>query len=209
MKFKKELFLILFFTILKLAIHLLTNTNYDLHRDEYLYIAMKDHPDLGFMTVPPFVAVIAKISYFIFGHTVFGYRFFASLAGSLTVLIIGLSVTELGGKYWAIAISSTSYIISGLYLHINFLLQPVTFDVLFWTLSFYLLLRLIKREELKLWILIGIVVGIGMQNKYSIVLLAAAIIFSLTLAGKWKLLSTAASLQILPSCGWLFGHETT
>jgi hypothetical protein len=41
------------FVIIKLFLHLLTNTNYELHRDEMLYFNMGDHLSFGYVSVPP------------------------------------------------------------------------------------------------------------------------------------------------------------
>jgi len=207
--------LILLFASVDLIIHLLTNTRYDLHRDEYLYVAMKDHLDFGFMTVPPFIGIIAKFSHFLFGHTVSGYRFFPSFAGSLTVILIGMTVVELGGRWFAITLASLSYIISGIYLHINFMLQPVSFDVLFWTLALYLSVRLIHRQDPKMWIWLGIVLGLAFQNKYLVALLYIGIPAGILFTGNRKLIWSryflygclAGFLILLPVMIWQYRHN--
>jgi hypothetical protein len=47
--------------VVKLSLHFLTNTNYELHRDEMLFFNMADHPDFGYVSVPPFTGVLAYI----------------------------------------------------------------------------------------------------------------------------------------------------
>ncbi len=54
--------LIIGLALLKLAIHFLTNTNYELHRDTYLYLALADHPDWGYVSVPPLTPMIGKLT---------------------------------------------------------------------------------------------------------------------------------------------------
>ena len=77
-------FLIASFAIFKLLIHLFTNSNYGLHRDEFLYLAEGQHLAWGYMEVPPMIAFLAKIV-LLFGDSVFMVRLFPTLIGSLTV----------------------------------------------------------------------------------------------------------------------------
>jgi 4-amino-4-deoxy-L-arabinose transferase-like glycosyltransferase len=96
------------FSLIDLFIHYFTNATFGLHRDEYLYIAMKDHLDFGYVSIPPFTSIIAKISNVLFGHSVFGYRVLPSLAGAISVFLTGLIVKELKGSYMAITIACLS-----------------------------------------------------------------------------------------------------
>ncbi|MFC2088323.1 glycosyltransferase family 39 protein [Calditrichota bacterium] len=178
----KEWLLILTLAATKLLIHLFTFSNFELHRDAYLYYAQSEHLAWGFVSVPPFTAVIAKIATTIFGNTTFGLRFFPALIGAINVVIIGLMVKELGGKKIAIALASLAYIISPSYLHVNFLLQPTSFNHFFWLLCGYLILMLVKRKDPKIWIWIGIAFGIGFLNKYSIIFFCAAFAISLLIS---------------------------
>jgi hypothetical protein len=50
------------FGLLKLLTHLLTNTRYNFHRDEYLYWEEGQHLDWGFMEVPPFTPFVGAIA---------------------------------------------------------------------------------------------------------------------------------------------------
>ena len=65
-KLSNEWILIITLALIKLIIHFLTNTNYELHRDAFLYLALGDHLDWGFMSVPPTIAVLGNITRFFF-----------------------------------------------------------------------------------------------------------------------------------------------
>ena len=152
----------------KLLIHLFTNTNYGLHRDEFLYLAEGQHLAWGYMEVPPMIAFLAKIVSF-FGDSVFAVRFLPALVGSLMVALIGLLVKDLGGKRWAITFACLAFIVSPAFLRTNFLFQPVSFNQFFWFLSAFWVIRLIKFENPKYWYYLGITAGFGFLTKYSIV----------------------------------------
>ena len=98
--------------LVKLGIHFATNTNYDLHRDAFLYYALGEHLDWGYVSVPPFIALVSRISVFLFGNTVFALRFFPAVVGSFSVLLIALIVKELKGTTLAVIIAATAFILS-------------------------------------------------------------------------------------------------
>jgi hypothetical protein len=214
-KNQKIFLLISLFSLVDLIIHYVTNATLGLHRDEFLYIAMKDHLDLGYVSIPPFTAVIAKISNVLFGHSAFGYRVLPSLAGAITVFLTGLIVKELKGSYMAIAIACVAYILSPTFLHINFLLQPVTFDVMFWTMICYLVVRMAVRNDPKMLLVLGIAVSLALLNKYSVAFLVIGIFVSLLLTkyrvllnSRYLLISIVAGLIIIfPNLIWQFKHN--
>ena len=160
----REWQLILFFVLTKLLIHFFTYSNFELHRDAYLYYAQSDHLSWGYISVPPSIALIGKFATLIFGNTVFGLRFFPALIGGINLIIIGLATMELGGKKIAITLASLAYLLSPAYLHNNALFQPVSFNHFYWLLSGYLLLVMIKRNNPKIWIWISITFGLAFLN---------------------------------------------
>lgn len=198
----REWQLIFFFASLKLLFHFFTYSNFELHRDAYLYYAQSQHLAWGYFSVPPFSALICKIATLIFGNTVFGMRFFPAFIGAINIIIIGLAVKELGGKKIAIALASLAYLLSPAYLHVNFLFQPVCFNHFFWLLSAYLILLMINRNNPKIWIWIGIVFGIAFLNKYSIVFFYVAFAVSL-LVSKYRYLYISKYFIIALSLGFI------
>ncbi len=189
MKVKRYIFavsvdwqLIIFFAVVKLLIHFLTFSNFELHRDAYLYYAQREHLAWGFIAVPPSIGVIGKIATLIFGNTVFGLRFFPALIGAINLIIIGLAVKELGGKRIAISLACLAFLLSPSYIHINALFQPVAFNLFYWTLSGYLILIMIKRNNPKIWIWIGIIFGLAFLNKYSIIFFYASFALALIIS---------------------------
>ena len=164
----KEWLIIIGLALIKFLIHLLTNTNYELHRDAFLYYSLGEHLDWGYLSVPPLIALLSKTSVFLFGKTVFALRFFPALVGSVSVIIIAKIVKKLNGGIWAIIIAVLAFILSPAFLRSNTLFQPVSFNQFFWLLSAYLIVKLLKTSNPKIWMTIFIVFGIAFLNKYSI-----------------------------------------
>ncbi|MFA6944663.1 MAG: glycosyltransferase family 39 protein [Pedobacter sp.] len=211
----KEIQLILFFTILKLGIHLISNNNYGFHRDELLYMAMGEHLAWGFKEVPPFVAGTSWLSSVIFGDSVYAIRIFPVIASALIVWFAGLLVLIMNGKRLAIITTCLAMIISPAFLASGYLLQPVVFDQLFWVLSAYLFAKYIQTQQNTCIYLLGVSVGFGMLNKYTMAFFIVALIAGLAMSPQRKLLLNRtwiyaffiAFLIFLPNILWQISHD--
>ena len=180
--------LVLFFVAIKVIIHALTNTNYELHRDAFLYLAQGDHLAWGYLSVPPLTAFLSKILRLITGDSIFAVRLFPLLIGSLSVIFVNLIVKELGGKRWAMILASIAFIFSPAFLRSNMLLQPVSLGQFFWLTSFYLLVRIINTQNPKYWIFMSINFAFGLLTKYSIIFLIAGFFIGFILTPYRKLM---------------------
>jgi len=213
-KLSTTLLIVLFLGIVKLLLHLLTNTNYGLHRDAYLYYSLGENLDWGFMSVPPFIALVAKISTLLFGNTVFGLRFFPALVGGISVIVIAAIVKELKGGKFAMIIALLAFILSPALLRSNSLFQPVTFNQFFWLLAGYLIIKLVNSKNERLWLLIFLVFAIGFLNKYSIIFFAFSILSAFLLSphrhlinSKYFLVGFAMAFVIIfPNLIWQYLH---
>ncbi|MCK5368116.1 MAG: glycosyltransferase family 39 protein, partial [Cyclobacteriaceae bacterium] len=207
--------LIILFATLKLLLHFITFSNFELHRDAYLYYAQSEHLAWGYISVPPSIAVIGKFATLIFGNTTFGLRFFPALIGAINIVIIGLAVKELGGKKIAITLASLAYLLSPSYLHVNALFQPVSFNHFYWLLSGYLILVMIKGNNPKIWIWIAITFGLAFLNKYSIVFFYTAFAISLFISNyrylyisKYFIIGLSIGIVIIsPNLIWQYQHN--
>ena len=154
-----------------MIIHLLFINQYNYFIDELYYIACGNHLSFGYVDQPPFVAVIAFISTRILGESMLAIRILSVIAGGLTVFITGKMTKLLGGSVFAQSLSSLMVMLAPVYLFLFHILSMNSFDFLFWTISFYLLVRIITTENLKLWLWFGLTIGIGFENKISILFL--------------------------------------
>jgi len=156
------------FIVAKLSLHFFTNTNYELHRDEMLYFNMADHLSTGYATVPPVIGLLAFIVKSIFGYSVFGIRFIPALLGAVSLFIIAKIVRELGGGILALIIASSAFIFSTGFLLFDTLFTPNVVEQFFWLLTTYFIFRMVSQNNPKLWIPIGILLGLSFLTKYSV-----------------------------------------
>ena len=166
----KNTVILIGFILLKFLLqYILISSDYDLQRDEYLHIDQGQHLAWGFQSVPPFTSWISYLIHLL-GNPVFWVKFFPALFGAMTIFIVWKAIEELNGNLFALILGSTCVLFSAL-LRINILYQPNSFDILSWTVLYFVLLKYIKTDNLK-WLYIGAVVfAIGFLNKYNIVFL--------------------------------------
>jgi hypothetical protein len=162
---------ILLLALLSVVIHLVFIGNLGYHRDELLYFSFGLHPDFGYATVPPLTGWVAWLMQNIFGYSLFAVRLFPALVSGLMVMIVADMTRELGGKKFAQLLAATGIIIAIFSLRTFSLFQPVHIDLLFWTLSFYIVIKYLNSEEDKYLLWFGIVAGLALLNKYLIALL--------------------------------------
>lgn len=193
----------------------MTSTNYGLHRDAYLYIAQSEHLAWGFISVPPFTASITWFSVWLLGDSVFALRVFPALAGVINIVLIGMIVREMGGKSVATLLACGAYLLSPAFLRSNGLLQPVSFDQMFWVLATFFVVKLISTRDPWYWLAIGLTAGVGMMNKYAIAFFFLGLFFALfsTQDRKWFAsrylyigLFIAAAV-VLPNIYWQYRHN--
>ncbi len=157
-----------FFIITKLCLHFFTNTNYELHRDEMLYFNMADHLSFGYATVPPVMGFLAFFVKTISGYSVFGIRLIPALMGAASLFIIAKIVKESGGGIMALVIASTAFLLSPGFLLFDTLFTPNIVEQFLWLLTTYFIFRMTTHDNPRLWIVIGILLGLSFMTKYSV-----------------------------------------
>ena len=98
------------------------------------------------MEVPPMISVIGKIAKLLFGHTEFAVRFFPALIGAISIILIGVMVSNMSGKKYAQLIAGFGFLISPAFLGSNNLFQPVSFNQFMWLLSAFMMVRIVKEN---------------------------------------------------------------
>ena len=139
---------------------------YEPHRDEFLYLAEGNHLAWGYMEVPPLLSVFAWLTN-LFGDSMFWIKFWPSLFGSLTSIVVANIILSLGGKSFALILSFLPFIF-GVFLRIHFLFQPNFLEVFFWTMLVYSIIRYIQTAKNKWLYTFGISAGLGIMSKYSV-----------------------------------------
>jgi Dolichyl-phosphate-mannose-protein mannosyltransferase len=164
-----------------LAIHLICTGAYGYFRDELYYIACSKHLAWGYVDQPPFSELLLAINGRLLGFSLFSLRLLPAICAGLVAYLVGVIARELGGGRAAQVLAMLAYMVGGVFLAIGSYYSMNCFDHLFWALSVYVLVRILKYEETRLWILFGVIAGLGLENKYSMGFLGIGLIAGLAL----------------------------
>jgi hypothetical protein len=201
--FIRKYWILIAIVVIKLILQfVLINPFYELHRDEFLHLDQAFHPSAGYISVPPFSSWIASMI-FLFGGGLFWIRFYPALFGSLTIVFAWLIVEEAGGKIYAKILTSVFLVFSVL-TRINVLFQPNSFDVLAWTIIFYLLIRYFRSQQVKWLLMLAVITALGLYNKYNIVFLIFGLFVGLLLTPQRTLMAKKEIYIAMALCLLLF-----
>jgi len=144
------------------VLHAIVGNRYGFHADELATLEDARHLAWGYPAYPPVTPFLGRISPILFGASPIGFRFFASLAHALTVVLAGLMARELGGRRGAQLLAGASalpFCIGG-----GALMQYVSFDYAAWVLAAYFVVRLLKSDNPRWWVAVGASIGFGMRS---------------------------------------------
>ncbi|HZT33675.1 MAG TPA: glycosyltransferase family 39 protein [Bryobacteraceae bacterium] len=196
-------------------LHTLTNGQYGFHRDELATIDDARYLSWGYVAYPPLTPFIARLSLTLFGASLTGLRFFAAAAQGIAIVLAGLMARELGGgrpaqlvAAWAAATAPVAFASGAMF-------QYVSFDHLWWVLAAYFTIRLLKSEDPRWWLAIGVVAGLGLITKYTVAFFLAGMAGGVLLtdarrdlASKWLWCGAAVAVLIfLPNVIWQVQHH--
>src|SRR5215213_6796958 len=99
---KKGTLILLLFILAKIILqYFLINSQYDLHRDEYLHLDQANHLAWGYISVPPVTSWIAYIIKLL-GNGIFWVKFFPAAFGVATLVLVWKIIEELDGNIFAL-----------------------------------------------------------------------------------------------------------
>jgi 4-amino-4-deoxy-L-arabinose transferase-like glycosyltransferase len=190
------------------------NGRYGYWIDELYFIACGEHLDWGYVDHPPLTAVVAKVSRWLLGDSLFALRFFPAVAGAALVFLTGRMARELGGQRFAQGLAAIAVIVAPIYLLFNNLLTMNAFEPLFWTACAYLVISILSEGKQKRWLFVGLVAGIGLLNKHSTAFFGLSLGAALLLTrersvfrNKWIWVGALlAFLTVLPNLLWESAH---
>ena len=196
--------------LLPLLLLVLCHGRYGYFRDELYYIACSNHLALGYVDQPPLSILLLKVVRWLLGDSLHAIRLLPALAVALTVALAGLTARKLGGGRLAQVLAALAVITAPIMLGSGRYFSMNAFDLLFWALAGYLVIVILHDDKPRLWPLFGLVVGLGLLNKYSIGFFIAALVVGLLLSPQRKQLATKwfwlagliALLLFLPHLIW-------
>ena len=197
----------------KLLVHLVTADRYGYFRDELYFLDCARHLDWGYVDCAPLIAVYAKIA-LLLGGSLPALRSIAAIAGAARVALTMLLARELKGGRFAQGLAGLCALAAPIYLGVDSILTMNGFEPLFWMGCIYVLVRIVRRGDSRLWVWFGVLAGLGLQNKHSMLLFGGAVVAALLLSPErrellkpWIWVAGAIALLIfLPNVLWQVRH---
>ena len=188
---------VLLVAALQFAALLATSTRYGFHRDELYFVVAGSHPAVGYPDQPPLVPSLSHAMYMLGPGSAFMLRLPSALVAAATTVLAALVAREVGGRRRAQIIAAACTAASGFALAVGHFVTTTTFDLLSTTIFLWLVVRAVMRREPHLFLLAGVVVGIGFEAKPQVGIVALVAFLALLAVGpRWPLRSwwTAAGV---------------
>jgi 4-amino-4-deoxy-L-arabinose transferase-like glycosyltransferase len=182
---------------------------YGFHGDEMYFVVAGQHPAFGYVDQPPLTPLLSAAAVALLGTSPAAVRLLPALEMGLIVVLISLIVRDLGGSGRAQTLAAITAALSG-YLgagHLDTTTEP---DLLAWTITLWLLVKLLAAGDRRLWLAVGVTAGIGLENKDTLLFLGAGLAVGLVLARRWDIVRSPwawaaigiALLLWLPNLAW-------
>lgn len=183
--------------------------------DEAYYRIWGLYPALSYYDHPPMIGWWITAGQALFGDTVFGLRaivVFSGVIGSLALWHTAAILFDVRTAGWAVLFLNTSLMIGiG-----GILATPDAPSVVFWGLTFWALAELNVSKNPNWWLVVGLIAGLGLLSKYSLLFLGAGIVLWLLWVPEarrwwtsWQLWAggALALLVFSPVLYWNHAHE--
>ena len=199
----------------KLLVHLHVGRHYGYFVDELYYLACSRHLDWGYVDQPPLIALATWLVRALLGDSLPAIRLLPALAGAAEVVLTALIARELGGKRFAQGLAALAVLVAPGFLIFSGLLTMNALEPLFWMGCALLFIHIVKTGNQKLWIWFGILAGLGLENKYSMLIFGAGLVAGLLLTEQRRLLRSPwiwvagaiAFVIFLPNLLWNIQHN--
>ena len=198
----------------KLLLHLATASRYGYFGDELYFLACGEHLDWGYVDQPPLIALVAWLVRHTLGTSLLAVRLPSALAGAALTLLTGLLARELGGGRFAMGLSATASALAFVYVVMHYLFTMNAFEPLFWTGCAFVVVRIVKTGDQRLWLWFGLLAGLGLENKYSMAIYALGLVVGVLLSPERRALGrpwiwlggAVVALVFLPNAIWNVQH---
>ncbi len=205
--------LVLLLASARLAILLPYASAYGYSRDELYLLACTRRLAWGYVDHPPLAIALLAATRSLYGESLLAVRLVPAIAGAVVVGLTASLAKIFGGGVRAQGLSALAVLFAPAYLASSHVYSPDALDTLVWTLAALFLARALSGEPGKegaWWILLGVTLGAGLENKLGVLAYAAGIFVGLVASparASWKtrgpwIAFILALLLLLPYALW-------
>jgi len=165
------------------AVLVATAGGYGYHRDELYFLAAGRHLAWGYPDQPPLVPVIARLMSDLAPTSLVVLRVPSALAAGVLVVVTGLLTRELGGRRGGQLLAAASIAVAAVVDASGHTLNTNIFDLVAWAVLCWLVVRILRTGDDRLWLIVGLVTGVGLFATDLVAFLMGAVAIGLAVAG--------------------------
>jgi hypothetical protein len=176
----------------KLAIHALSNgpLAWGYMTDELYFLDCAQRLDWGYVDHPPLSIALLVPVRALFGDSLPALHALPALFSASAVLFTGLLAREMGGGRSAQGLAALALLTSGVGLALGTYYSMNPIDQALWAIGMWLLARILNGGKDRLWLALGLLVGVGLLNKVSMLWFGAGLGVGLLLTPERRRLAT-------------------
>ncbi|MDM7923767.1 MAG: glycosyltransferase family 39 protein [Pyrinomonadaceae bacterium] len=212
---QEPIFIAFLIAALKFAVYVAAGSGYGYFRDELYFLACADNLAWGYPDHAPLSVFLTWLSRSVFGDSIYAIHLFPAVAGSLKIILTGLIVRELGGRHIAMLLACISVLVAPIYLGIDLMLSMNAYEPIFWMGCVIAYIRAVNTGDSRYWLLFGVIAGLGLMNKHSMVFFGAAMVLGLLVTKDRRMFADRniwiggliAFLIFLPNLIWQYQND--
>jgi hypothetical protein len=165
------------------ALELAVSGRYGYVRDELYFLAAGHHLAVGYVDQPPLTPWLARLGSALGGNTVVGLRVAPALCLAAMIALTAAMGRLLGAGRTGQVLAALATATCGEYIGAAHELTTTPADFLGWTVTLYLVTRLLASRDPRWWLAIGAALGVASEAKWNIGFLAATLLAGFAVTG--------------------------
>jgi 4-amino-4-deoxy-L-arabinose transferase-like glycosyltransferase len=157
------------------AVEMAVSGRYGYDRDELYFLAAGRHLAWGYVDQPSLTPLLARIDALLTGDTLVGLRALPALGLAALVLLTAAVARELGAGRGGQLLAALATACCAEYLGAMHELTTTPVDFVGWAATLLAVTKLLRRRDPRWWIAVGGLAGLGMDAKWNIGFLVAAL----------------------------------
>ena len=191
-------------------------SRYGPHRDELYFVVAGHHLAWGYPDQPALTPLLARLADLVAPSNLVVLRLPSVLATAGVVLLSVQLARLLGAGRAGQVLTAVTVGFSALVPGLGHLLSTATFDLLFWTAILTVVAQALVDDRPRLWVLAGLIAGIGLNNKHAVVFCLLGILVGVALVREtrpalrtpWPWIAGLLALAMwVPNLLWQAQHD--
>ncbi|KQW47770.1 hypothetical protein ASC77_15195 [Nocardioides sp. Root1257] len=202
--------------VLQAVALVLLASRYGPHRDELYFVVAGRHLAWGYPDQPALTPLLARLADLVAPSNLVVLRLPSVLAAAGVVLLSVQLARLLGAGRAGQVLTAVTVGFSALVPGLGHLLSTATFDLLFWTAVLTVVAQALVDDRPRLWVLAGVIAGIGLNNKHAVVFCLLGVLVGVALLREtrpvlrtpWPWIAGLIALAMwVPNLVWQAQHD--